>query len=429
VSVRFSRRTSWDHADSALAEAVDQRRRAGLPVLDLTASNPTNCGFTMDAASLLAPLADEASLHYDPQPFGRLPAREAVRRYYAQQELAPSAEHSNELGTGLQLADICLTTSTSEAYSFLFRLLCDPGDEVLIATPSYPLFTYLAGLDDVRLVEYPLLYEHGWQVQPGAVAARVGPRTRAIVLVHPNNPTGHFISNAERIDLERLCVQHGLALIVDEVFLDYAWGPTHSRVTLGNTDDEKPPQTRSFVTGAHPTLTFCLSGLSKVAGLPQMKASWIVLCGPKAAREEARARLEVIADTFLSMNAPIQQAMPIWLAGCGAIQRQIRTRIGENLRALDGLLAQSPNAPVTRLAGEGGWYAVLRVPATRPDEKLAINLLVETGVLVHPGSAFGFAAQGWLVVSLLAPVDLFATAVRRLVMFVSLDGQPGIATG
>lgn len=380
----FSERTNWDREEAPLAQAVRQRRAQGLPVLDLTISNPTRCGFSVNAEALLTPLSAPGALEYEPQPFGRLQAREAVCAYY------------REHGAQLDPAQVCLTTSTSEAYTFLFRLLCNPGDEILIATPSYPLFDYLATLDDVRLVSYPLLYEHGWHIEPGAVQARIGPRTRAIALVHPNNPTGHFTSASERAELQAICARHELALIVDEVFLDYPWGAAAAR---------------SFAQGPHPVLTFALTGMSKIAALPQMKLSWVAVCGPAALREEARARLEVIADTFLSVNAPVQYALPGWLASCGTMQEQIRARVAQNLAALDRLLA---GTAISRLAGEGGWYAVLRLPALEPDEAFAQALLESAGVLVHPGSAFGFPAKGWIMLSLLADPETFSAAVNIL---------------
>ena len=351
---------------------------------DLTASNPTRCGFALDPAAMLGPLAAPEALVYEPAAFGKAAAREAVCGYYAGHGARMDAGH------------VCLTTSTSEGYNFLFRLLCDPGDEVLIASPSYPLFDYLASLNDVRLRSYPLFYDHGWQMEPGAIEARIGPRTRALALVHPNNPTGHFCSPAERAALEELCVRHGLALIVDEVFLDYPW---HAPAA-------------SFARGPHPALCFVLSGLSKVAAMPQMKLSWLAVCGPAQAREEARARLEVIADTFLSVSAPVQAAAPVWLAGCGAMQRQIRERVAANLSSLDGLLA---GTAISRLLADAGWYAVLRVPAILEDEALACALLAESGVLVYPGSVFGFGARGWLIVSLLPFADEFSTGIQALI--------------
>lgn len=383
--MRFSARTSWDVAETRLARALHARRAAGLSVLDLTASNPTQCGFRYDEAGILAPLADEGALHYDPDPRGMKRARAAVARYYA------------ERGATIPLEQIFLTTSTSEAYSWLFRLLCDPGDEVLIAQPSYPLFDFLAQIDNVRLIPYPLFYDHGWQIDCVELRERITPQTRAIALVHPNNPTGHFTHDAERQELERLCADHGLALIVDEVFLDYSL---------------PGQEARSFAVGAHPALTFVLSGISKIAALPQMKAAWIAATGPEQALASALSRLEVIADTFLSMNAPVQCALGAWLAGCAAMQEQIRKRIRANLRNLDQLLLQYP--AVTRLALEAGWYAVLRVPALGSDEDLAVRLVEEHGVSVHPGYFFGFEGDGWLVVSLLTPEQEFQKGVEKL---------------
>jgi alanine-synthesizing transaminase len=276
---------------------------------------------------------------------------------------------------------------------------------VLLASPSYPLFDYLAALDDVRLQPYPLLYDHGWSIEPQAISSRIGPRTRAIALVHPNNPTGHFVSLAERAEMERLCVEHGLALIVDEVFLDYPWVSTFGAVP------------RSFAHGPHPALTFVLSGMSKIAALPQMKLSWIAMFGPEALREEARSRLEMIADTFLSVSAPVQEALPQWLAEAGEIREQICHRVAHNLATLDSFVA---GTAVSRMAGEGGWYAVLRVPALMSDEELALRLLERYGVLVHPGSAFGFVEGGWLVVSLLPQKEVFAEGISALLNEVHL---------
>ncbi|MGB8259794.1 MAG: pyridoxal phosphate-dependent aminotransferase, partial [Terracidiphilus sp.] len=297
--MRFSKRTGWNTEESELARAHRERLMARLPVADLTASNPTRCGFAYPAG-LLQALDRPEALVYDPQPLGLLPARQAVCGYYA--------------GHGVQVApeQVTLTTSTSEAYSFLFRLLCDPGDEVVVCQPSYPLFDFLAALDDVRLTAAPLVYDHGWQIEPEGLRRAVTERTRAIVLVHPNNPTGHFTKPWEREELARLCRERDLALIVDEVFLDYAWADG----------------AESFAVGLEGAAVFVVSGLSKIAALPQMKAAWIVAAG---AAREAVPRLEVIADTFLSMNAPVQAALPAWLAVAGEVQRQIRERVRANL--------------------------------------------------------------------------------------------------
>jgi aspartate/methionine/tyrosine aminotransferase len=392
--MRFSRRTGWNTEASALARAHRLRVEAGLPIADLTASNPTRCGFVYPG-ELLQALTQSQAFDYDPQPRGLLSARQAVCRYYA------------EWGATVGPEQVVLTTSTSEAYSFLFRLLCDPGDEIVVPQPGYPLFDFLAVLDDVALKPAPLVYDHGWQIDPEGFRRTIGPRTRAIVLVHPNNPTGHFTKRWEAEELAGLCREFGLSLIVDEVFLDYGF-------------DNTP---WSFASGLEGVPVFVVSGLSKIAGLPQMKAAWIVATGPEA--HAALDRLEVIADTFLSMNAPVQAALPVWLEGRAAIQQQIRRRVAANLTELDRRLAETPQ--VSRLAVEGGWYAVLRIPAVQPDEQTVLELL-ERGVWVHPGYFFGMAESGWLVVSLLAPEPEFSTGVTLLVNSLRTH-QGGNSTG
>jgi len=382
--MKFSRRTEWNTEESALARAHRERVRAGLPLADLTASNPTRCGFVYDAR-LLEALTDTRALDYDPQPLGLLSSREAVCRYYADHGVAVDPER------------VVLTTSTSEAYSFLFKLLCDPASEILVPQPGYPLFDFLAVLDDVRIKGVPLVYDHGWQIEPEGFRRAASPDTRAIVLVHPNNPTGHFTKRWEAEELAKLCRERGIALIIDEVFLDYGFGQE---------------QAWSFATGLDGADVFTVSGLSKIAGLPQMKAAWVVASGPHAA--EAMTRLEVIADTFLSMNAPIQGAMPEWLAGRRQIREQIKERVTKNLVELDRQLADID--VVGRLEVEAGWYAVLRVPALQPDETTVLELL-ERGAWVHPGYFFGMEERGWLVISLLAPVEEFRTGVQVIVYY------------
>jgi aspartate/methionine/tyrosine aminotransferase len=384
--MRFSRRTDWNIEESVLARAYRLRAQAGLPIADLTAANPTRCGFDYDR-DLLAALADERALDYDPQPRGSLRGREAVCAYYA--------DH----GVAVKPQRIVLTTSTSEAYSFLFRLLCDPGNEILCAQPGYPLFDFLAVLDDVRLRAAPLVYDQGWQIDPEGFRRAITPETRAIVVVHPNNPTGHFTKLWEAEELARLCRQFDLSLIVDEVFLDYAL-------------PGRAGAAQSFAGRLDGVPVFVVSGLSKIAGLPQMKAAWIVATGPEADR--ALERLEVIADTFLSMNAPVQCALPAWLAGRAAIQQQIKERVVANLAELDRQLTRLP--VVSRLEVEGGWYAVLRIPALAPDEQTVLALL-DQGVWVHPGYFFGMGKSGWLVVSLLGPEAEFRIGVGRLVNY------------
>jgi aspartate/methionine/tyrosine aminotransferase len=318
-------------------------------------------------------------------------ARAAVSQYYRDHGAEVPVEH------------ICLTTSTSEAYSYLFRLLCDPGDEVLIARPSYPLFDFIARLDSVVLREYPLRYDpgastssaHAWTIDFDALQATINGRTRAIVVVHPNNPTGNYASDEEREQLERLCAQHGLALIVDEVFLDYA---IHS--------DARP---KSFASGDGPALCFVLSGLSKVCALPQMKLSWIAACGPEDALWDALARLEVVADTFLSVNAPTQAALPSWLSGREALQKQIRERVRQNLAMLDARLR---NTHADRLALEGGWTAVLRVPREVGGQPFA-EAALDRGVLVQPGEFYGLP-DGRAVMSLLSLPEAWDRGLKLL---------------
>ncbi len=388
--MRFSNRTNWNTEESDLARAHRLRREAGLPIADLTASNPTRCRFTYPT-DLLSALTGLAALDYDPQPRGQLAARQAVCAYYTAH------------GAALEPSQIILTTSTSEAYSFLFRLLCDPGGEILTLRPGYPLFDFLATLDDARLKPAPLAYDHGWQIDIAELRRSITPETRAIVVVHPNNPTGHFIKPWEAAELARLCREFDLSLIVDEVFLDYSF-------------DQAPS---SFASGLDGVSVFVVSGLSKIAGLPQMKAAWIVATGPEHAH--ALARLEVIADTFLSMNAPVQCALPAWLNSRAGIQNQILSRVKENLAELDRQLTRLPAAE--RLKVEGGWYAVLRNPALQPDEQTVLTLL-DRGVWVHPGYFFSMPESGWLVISLLTPVTEFRSGVTLLVNGLGTD-QPG----
>jgi len=382
--MQFSKRTQWNTEESTLARAHRLRAEAGLPIADLTASNPTRSGFNYDAESLAA-LMDVQVLDYDPQALGLLRAWESVCGYYADHGVTISPER------------VVLTTSTSEAYSFLFKLLCDPGNEIVVPQPGYPLFDFLAVLDDVKINGAPLVYDHGWQIEPEGFRRAITAETRAIVLVHPNNPTGHFTKAWEAQELAAICRERGIALIVDEVFLDYGFG--HAEAA-------------SFAVGLEGVDVYVVSGLSKIAGLPQMKSAWIVATGPHAAA--AMERLEVIADTFLSMNAPVQGAMPGWIEGRKEIQRQIKERVTGNLAELDRRLEVVD--AVGRLEVEGGWYAVLRIPALQPDERTVLELL-DRGAWVHPGYFFGMEEAGWLVVSLLGPVEEFRTGMGRVVNY------------
>lgn len=367
--------------ESGFAAAIREARAAGRELVDLTVSNPTICGFDYDAEAVLAPLASREAMTYDPDPRGMRFAREAVAGYYG--------DH----GAAVDPDSVVLTTSTSEGYGFLFRLLCDAGDEVLVAQPSYPLFDFLADLEDVRLKPYPLFYDYGWWIDFAELERRIGPRTKAIVVVHPNNPTGHATGAGERGRLEEICARFGLALIVDEVFLDYPL--------------EEGARLTSFAAGPHPVLTFVLSGMSKIAGLPQMKVGWIVGFGPEGDRGQAMGRLEVVADTFLSMNAPMQRALPVWLARRRGIQGQILDRVRGNLKIAVGGLVE-----VLRV--EAGWSAILRLPQRLGEEDDAGLLLREAGVVVHPGRFYGIHEAGRVVVSLLGPVGDFAEGISRI---------------
>ncbi|PYV60015.1 MAG: pyridoxal phosphate-dependent aminotransferase [Acidobacteria bacterium] len=384
----FSRRTSWKLDSNRFTLAHQQMLREGSEVLDLTISNPTRAGFAFDETTILDALRNPKSLDYDPQPKGLRRSRETVAEYYKCGAGAPAREIDAE--------NIVLTTSTSEGYSYVFRLLCNPEDEVLVPKPSYPLFDFLADLQDVRVVPYPLLYDHGWQIDLPTLEMAITPRTRAIVLVHPNNPTGSYVREEEQTRLNQLCREHNLALIVDEVFLDYA-------------HDGRPQH--SFATN-NDAFTFTLSGLSKIAALPQMKLAWIVVSGSEKEATEAMHRLEVIADTYLSLNAPVQLAAETLLKQRKKIQSQVMTRIRANLAELDRQLVQYTSC--VRLLIEGGWYAVLRVPVTKSDEDLAIQLLFERSVLIHPGHFYDFPNDGYLVLSLITPEATFREGISRV---------------
>ncbi len=380
----FSRRTNWNLEPNRLSEALAQHRASGRPLLDLTVSNPTACGFAYAEAAILRSLANRESLVYRPDPRGLLSARSAVAAYYA------------ERGVAVPLDSIVLTTGTSEAYSFILRLLCDPGDAILVPEPSYPLLGFLAGIEDVELVPYPLVYEDGWRMDFRALESAISPRSRAVVVIHPNNPTGHYVADRDADRLAALCARRELAILADEVFLDFALdgAPRASSASRGD------------------TLTFTLSGLSKLAGLPQMKASWMVVSGPEPAKQRALDRLEVIADTFLSMNAPVQLALPTLLALRPEFERQLRARVCANLAELDQQLAGQ--SLCRRLKIEGGWYAVLQIGESTSDADLALRLLREKSVYVHPGHFYDFSAEGRLVISLIGSENEFAEGLRRL---------------
>jgi aspartate/methionine/tyrosine aminotransferase len=388
----FSERTNWKLAQNRFTQALEEVRGRGAKILDLTISNPTRAGLHYDEQAILGALASPRALDYDPQPKGLREARQAVAAYYRE-------EHEVR---DLDAEQIILTTSTSEGYSFVFRLLCNAGDELLVPKPSYPLFEFLADLQDVKLVPYELIYDHGWQMDFPSLQKAVTTQTRGVVVVHPNNPTGSYVQDGEVETLNSFCREQRLAVIADEVFLDYGLQTTRHASFAGNRE----------------VLTFTLSGLSKIAALPQMKVAWVVTSGPPEQSVEAMARLEIISDTYLSMNAPLQWATPALLAQRKKIQAQLLERVNENLAELDRQLAAQ--AVCQRLSVEGGWYAVLRVPVTRSDEELAIELVTERSVLVHPGHFYDFPRDGYLVLSLITPQREFADGMRAVLEKLSL---------
>jgi alanine-synthesizing transaminase len=383
----FSNRFKWNLETNQLARLIEAKRRANVPLLDLTEANPTRAGLAYPQTEILNALAQPGVMLYEPAPRGLLHAREAVATYYV------------ERGFGVDPAHICLTASTSEAYGYLFKLLCDQGDNVLVPQPSYPLFDFLAALEGVELRPYTLEYQHlhGWQIDFDSLQHALTPHTRAVMLVNPNNPTGSFIKADEVAELNRLCQRHGLALIVDEVFGDYGLHKETQR--LGSLVENEA------------TLTFVLSGFSKILALPQMKLGWIVTNGPVALRAEAEERLELIADTFLSVGAPVQHAAAQWLTLRADLQQQISTRTAANL---EWLVALVEGSPCRLLTVEGGWYATLEVPRHVSEEELILRLLAEDDVLVHPGYFFDFPREAFLVLSLLTPPAVFRTAAQRL---------------
>ena len=384
----FSKRTAWNLEPNPLSEALANRLSSGKPVIDLTESNPTKCGFYFETEQILGALSNPASLHYEPVPQGLLAARNAVADYYRAR------------GCAVNVNDIFLTTSTSEAYSFLFRTLCNPGEELLIPQPGYPLFNFLADIQDVSTVRYPLIYDYGWQIDFHALQRAITPRTRGIIVVNPNNPTGHFCKADDMERLNQLCLERDLALVVDEVFLDFSVG-----------EDLLP----SFASN-NKALTFTMSGLSKISGLPQMKGAWLIATGPEALKQQAVARLEMIADTYLSMNTPMQLALPVLLELRHKFQQQCMELTRNNLAQLDKLL--STQQLCTRLNLEGGWYAIIKVPVTGSDEEFALELLNNRGVYVHPGHFYDFPADGYLIVSLITPELPFAAGIEALVVLI-----------
>jgi alanine-synthesizing transaminase len=381
----FSSRVPADLSPNPVAAAVERVRLAGGWYDDLTASNPTEAGFDYPA-SLLEPLAAPASLRYDPQPFGLPAAREAVAAELGRRGLRVPASH------------VVLTASSSESYALLFKLLCDPGDSVLVPTPSYPLFEHLTRLESVRARPYVTEYHGAWHIDLDDLRYAITDTTKAVLVVNPNNPTGGWLKRDELAALVELCATRHLTLIGDEVFADYPIDPA-------------PGAARS-VLDQQEVLAVSLGGLSKSVGLPQLKLGWMALSGPGSLLQGAVVRLELITDTYLSVATPVQVAAGDLLDQGQAVRWQIRHRVLHNYQALRQLAEAHPACQVLR--AEGGWSAVIRVPHTMPEDEQVIRLLERDHVLVHPGYFFDFPRDGYLVVSLLPRPDVFAPAVGRL---------------
>lgn len=394
--MRFARRTDWDRSEGRFVRAVAAARGRGVRLTDLTDANPTHAAL-FDAAPLVARLGHPRGVTYAPDALGHPIAREAVAAYYT------------DRGLHVDQARTVLTASTSEAYGYLFKLLCERGDRVLVPAPSYPLFDFLASSEDISLAHYPLVREHGWHVDLHALEQAIDDRTRAILLVHPNNPTGSLVRRDEAEAIERIAASRGLALIADEVFGDYPLGPLP--------DDRLP----SFA-GRGTALTFVLSGLSKVLGLPQLKLAWIAVSGPEPHAHEAMARLEVLADTYLSVGTPVQLALPELLAARADVQRAIRHRTAENLAALDEALASlGAGAVVRRLPVDAGWYAILEAPRIHGDDAWIEIFLERAQTIVHPGYFFDFERDGFFVVSLLPEPHVFQAAAARVLATITAE--------
>jgi aspartate/methionine/tyrosine aminotransferase len=379
----FSSRSSFDLRPNPLSIALARARASSRPVLDLTESNPTRAGIPYDGTRIVAALASPEALRYEPSPFGMLRAREAVARDLTAQGLQVDADH------------VVLTASTSEAYAFLFKLLADPGDEVLVPAPSYPLFEHLARLESVRPVPYRLAYDGAWHVDLASARASMTGRTRAVVVVHPNNPTGSYLKRDELDALASL----GLPIVSDEVFARFSLREDANRVTSALQAPAAP-------------LVFSLGGLSKLAGLPQMKLAWMAMAGERPRVDAALARLEVIADAFLSVGTPVQVACPVLLDSRGPTEAAIRDRTRANLAQMRATVAGSA---ATVLDVEGGWYATLRLPRTRAEEDWVVLFIEQDGVYVHPGHFFDYGEEAYVVVSLLTREDVLGEGMRRIV--------------
>jgi aspartate/methionine/tyrosine aminotransferase len=375
----------WSFSSNSLAQLLSRKRAAGIPLLDLTISNPTQCLSDYPHAAIREVFGQIQEFTYSPDPFGSETARFAITEYYRKR------------GIPLTTRQLLLTASTSEAYSQLFKLLCGPGDEVLAPLPSYPLFEYLAALESVRMAPYRLRYDGSWHLDFASLRAQINRRTKAVIVVNPNNPTGTLLTVEEQAELLRLAQQFSLPVISDEVFTDFLL-------------TSRTQTARTFI-GQDSVLSFSLNGLSKTAGMPQMKLAWIAVNGPEQARQEACERLEMIADTYLSVSTPVQAALLGLLQIGSCIQEQLLQRIKQNLTAIDHLLQDTP---AQRLPLDGGWSAILQLPRVVTEEEWARALLEEENVLVQPGYFFDMESEAYIVLSLITPIDSFRAGMERI---------------
>ena len=386
----FSRRTDWHRRHNRLADCFETRLSSGKPIIDLTSSNPTECGFHYPQTAIADALSNPELVRYQPDPHGLIPARKVVSDYYQ------TRGHSVDPST------IFLTASSSEAYSHIFKLLCNVDDTVLVPQPSYPLFEYLAQINDVHPEYYHLMYDGDWHIDFESMRRSISSSTKAIVLVNPHNPTGMFADGSEYSEIRELAIKHNLAIIVDEVFIEYPF-------------ESKPFIEQSYVT-ENRVLTFTLNGISKMLGLPQMKLGWMIVGGPPKIRQEAISRMEILCDTFLSVNTPVQLAFPALMELKSDIQQKIAQRVKANYQALRSIIQQS--GPVSVLESNGGWYGILKVPNIKSDEQWALDLLEKKGVYVFPGYFFDFERDSFLVVSLLVEEKKFISGIRTILSFV-----------
>ncbi len=381
----YSQRLSWSFSPNALSRLLEAKRRAGVSLLDLTNSNPSDAFQDYPHEAIRNAYASITDFAYRPDPLGEEQARDAIAGWYEQRGIPVSADQ------------VLLTASSSEAYALLFKLFCDPGQEVLAPSPSYPLFEFLAALESVRIVPYRLRYDGAWFIDSANLRERISKNTRAIVIVNPNNPTGSFLKVSEKNALAELAHEYDLPIISDEVFMDYSFGAGGDRVQT--------------LIGCDFPLSFSLNGLSKCSGMPQMKLGWIVVNGPSEERRIARERLEILLDTYLSVSTPVQRALPELLTLGAAIQRQTAGRVNRNRETVEAILRDSAAHP---LHSEGGWSVIIKLPGTSSEDIWVNRLLEEEGVIVQPGYFFDMESEPYVVVSLITAPEVFDEGIRRL---------------